>query len=81
MRAISVHYDDQEELKSIDLNITVSEALALVNLLGKMNGHAHKKLKIDSDMYDCLSTIFNRHDDDGYKDLHFEFESLNSDIK
>lgn len=79
MNLLQVNYDGKENPKDITVNMSISEATALVNLLGQMNGHAHEKLQIDSSMYDCLSGVFNRHFDDGAPTLNFELPTLNVD--
>lgn len=77
MKLMSMNFDDNEELSNINLNMTAQEATALTNILGKLNGHAHRKLSINSDMYDVLSSVFNMLDEEGVKDLHIDLPTIN----
>lgn len=77
MKLQQVNYDDREDLKSIVVLMKKNEAVALCNLLGKLNGIAHEKLSIDSDMYDCLNGVFNREYEEGCPSLNITLEEIN----
>lgn len=77
MKLVRIDYDDKEQFDQITVKMSRQEAAGLVNLLGKLNGHAQTKLDIDSEMYDCLSSVFNMHEEDGAPNYHINLETLN----
>lgn len=79
MKLQQINYNDHEDLKTIVVEIKKDEAIALVNMLGCLNGYAQKKLKIDSDMFDCLSSVFNREYEDGCPRLNITLKGLNDE--
>lgn len=75
MKLKQINYDDLENIRSLVVTIKKDEAIALVNLLGALNSYAQKKLHIDSDMFDCLSNVFNKEYEDGCPKLkHLEVD-------
>lgn len=79
MKVVRVDYDSKEQLDQITVKMSRNEAIGLVNLLGNLNGYAHTKLKIDSGMYDCLSSVFNMHEEDGAPSYHTSLHTLNEE--
>lgn len=77
MKLVRIDYDFKEQLENITVKMSRNEAIGLINLLGNLNGYAHDKLKIDSDMYDCLSSVFNMHEEDGAPSYHTSLSTLN----
>lgn len=79
MRLQQINYDDHEDLKSMVVVIRKNEAIALVNILGCLNGYAQEKLGIDSEMFSCLSSVFNREYEDGCPTLGITLKGLNDE--
>lgn len=79
MKLVRIDYDEKEQFKHITVRMSRREAAGLVNLLGKLNGYGHKKLKIDSDMFECLSLVFNMHEEDGAPDYKINLTTLNDE--
>lgn len=80
MKLVRVDYDSKEQFENITVKMSREEAAGLVNLLGKINGYGQKKLQIDSDMFDCLSSVFNMHEEDGAPRYKFNLEDLNDPV-
>lgn len=81
MNLLQINYqpEDEDVISDISVRMTFQEAVGLVNLLGTLNGYAHKKLNIDSDMYDCISSVMNKQFDSGAPNLHITLNSLNDE--
>lgn len=77
MKLVRVDYDSREQPDQITVRMSRKEAIGLVNLLGNLNRYAHDRLKIDSSMYDCLSSVFNMHEEDGAPSYHTNLNTLN----
>lgn len=81
MKLVQVNYQDSEDqqIKDVTVKMTVNEALAIVNIAGRLNGHAQKKLRLEAgeSIYDCLDQLFNAHYEDGYPNLGISLETLN----
>ena len=77
MKLVRIDYDSKEQLEYITVKMSRNEAIGLINLLGNLNGYGHSKLKIDSDMYDCLSSVFNMHEEGGAPSYHTSLNTLN----
>ncbi len=74
-----INYDDNQEIETITVRMTYKEAVAITNLLGKLNGYGQGRLDIDSDAYNCLSGIMNSHFEDGVPNLHIDLETINKE--
>lgn len=84
MKLLRIDYDDDEEIKDISVNMTFNEAVALVNVAGKLNGIAEQKLGLNNDesLFDCLSSVFNKEFEDGAPDKHItSLDDLNKRIE
>ena len=80
MKLVRVGYDSKEQFENITVKMSREEAAGLVNLLGKINGYGHKKLQIDSGMFDCLSSVFNMHEEDRAPRYKFNLEDFNDTV-
>ena len=79
MKLREIKYNDHEEPKEFTVTMSAAEAIALVNIAGKLNGIANRKLGLEDDdsLYDCLANTMNMHYEDGAPDLHFDLRSIN----
>jgi hypothetical protein len=84
MKIRQINYDqkDDAEIKDITVTMTLNEAVALVNLAGKLNGTAQRKLQLgpDESLYDALNGVFNQHYEDGVPELNgIDLKAINGD--
>lgn len=80
MKLRRIDYDDRQELSEVTVTMTRAEAIALVNIAGKLNGYAQKKLGLEDgidSLYDCLSGVFNGESEDGAPSLGIDLKTLN----
>jgi hypothetical protein len=81
MRVQQINYEDTDdgEVKDITVIMTRNEAIALVNLAGKLNGHAQQKLGLsrDESLFDALDGVFNQHYEAGAPDLRIDLKTIN----
>lgn len=80
MKLRRIDYDDEQELSAITVSITRAEAIALLNIVGQLNGNAAKKLGLtaDDNLYDVLAGVFNGEDEDGYPNLGVDLATINA---
>lgn len=79
-----INYNDDEQIEDITVRMSYKEALALVNVAGKLNGYAQSRLNIHNDsdsLYDALANVFTAHYEDGHPDLGIKLETLNEPIE
>lgn len=82
MKLRNIEYNDHEEPKEITVTMSMAEAIALVNIAGKLNGHAEKKLGLsggDDSLYICLADVMNMHYEYGAPDLHIDLGTINNE--
>ena len=79
MKLRQVNYTEHEGIKDVTVTLTFNEALAIVNIAGKLNGIAQRKLNLgDSDsLYETLSGVFNTQFEEGYPELGIDLKTLN----
>lgn len=82
MRVTQVNYDENTEIEQIGVVMSRAEAIALVNLAGVLNGHAHEKLnlQVPDNLYNALADLFNSHYEDGVPSLGVTLSTLNEKV-
>lgn len=70
MKLRSITYTEDETIETITVTMSLAEAAALHALAGKLNGYAHRKLKLSDDesLYECLADVFVKHYENGRPD-------------
>jgi len=68
MKVRQVNYNDDEEIETLVVSMSLREAAAIQAIAGKLNGHAERRLGLrdDDSLYTAISTVFNGHWDEGY---------------
>lgn len=67
MKVKAVTYTDDEEIETITVVMTLSEAAAIHAISGRLTGYAERRLglKTSDSLYGALSTLFDGHYEDG----------------
>ncbi len=80
MKIRQINYAEIEDTEIEDITVTMSlaEAIALVNIVGKLNGHAEQKLQLnfDDSLHDALNGVFIQHYPDGVPDLRIDLATI-----
>lgn len=83
MKLLQINYqdNDEENIKDVSVKLTFNEAVAIVNIAGKLNSHAVEKLRLNKDesLFDCLDSVMNMHFDYGCPKLGISLISLNEE--
>jgi hypothetical protein len=62
-----VNYNDEQEIETLIVSMSLREAAAIQAIAGKLNGHAEQRLGLEGDdsLYNAISIVFNGHWDEG----------------
>lgn len=69
MKLRAINYDDKENIEDVTVTMSLKEALALVAIAGKLNGHAINRLGLNDEgdsLYQCLSSVLEMNLDEDY---------------
>lgn len=67
MKVRQINYNDDAEIETLVVSMSLREAAAIQAIAGKLNVHAERRLGLSGEdsLYDAISTVFNGHWDDG----------------